>query len=65
MRFAHLLISLIAWSALAAAAQAPSPPEKLAADKASHHIRRSYLYGSRRVVDVYLRTAHCRRAAGS
>ena len=34
MRFAQLLISMVAWAALAAAAQAPpSSPEKLAADK--------------------------------
>src|SRR5262245_65784133 len=33
MRIARLLIVMLAWAAFAAAAQAPSSPEKLAADK--------------------------------
>src|SRR5262245_42754370 len=33
MRTARLLIVMLAWAAIAAAAQAPSSPEKLAADK--------------------------------
>ena len=33
MRFAPLLISIVAWGSLATAAQAPPSPEKLTADK--------------------------------